>query len=93
VTKPGGAPAAGDGAAPARNRVDPKKLLLGKWTAVVPRDREKHFLVVKVLDPEVAGGPATKVQLEAVFSRRLLTVPWRELEDPAVWTQGWSPVS
>jgi tryptophan-rich hypothetical protein len=87
-----GAPAGGD-AAPARNRVDPKKLLLGKWTAVVPRDREKHFLVVKVLDPDMAGGPATRVQLEAVLSRRVLTVPWRELEDASVWKQGWVQAS
>ncbi|MFO0483487.1 MAG: TIGR02450 family Trp-rich protein [bacterium] len=78
---------------PDRNRVDPKKLLLGKWTAVVPRDREKHFLVVKVLDPDVAGGAPTKVHLEAVLSRRVRTVPWRELEDPAVWKQGWVQVS
>jgi tryptophan-rich hypothetical protein len=56
---------------------------------VVPRDREKHFLVVKVLDPVVAGEPPTKVQLEAVLSRRLLTVSWRELEDASVWRQGW----
>jgi tryptophan-rich hypothetical protein len=85
--------AAGEGSAPARNRVDPRKLLLGKWTAVVPRDREKHFLVVKVLDPDVAGGPVTKVQLEAVLSRRVLVVPWRELEDAAVWKRGWVQAS
>ncbi len=89
----GEAPAAGEGAAPARNRVDPRKLLLGKWTAVVPRDREKHFLVVKLLDPDVAGGPVTKVQLEAVLSRRVLVVPWRELEDAAVWKRGWVQAS
>jgi tryptophan-rich hypothetical protein len=89
MTVPGG----GAPGAPGRNRVDPKKLLLGKWTAVVPRDREKHFLVVKVLDPDVAGAAPTQVQLEAVLSRRILTVRWRELEDAAVWKQGWVQVS
>lgn len=86
-------PGGGVPGAPGRNRVDPKKLLLGKWTAVVPRDREKHFLVVKVLDPDVAGAAPTQVQLEAVLSRRILTVRWRELEDAAVWKQGWVQVS
>lgn len=89
MTVPGG----GAPGAPGRNRVDPKKLLLGKWTAVVPRDREKHFLVVKVLDPDVAGTAPTQVHLEAVLSRRILTVPWRELEDAAVWKQSWVQVS
>jgi hypothetical protein len=35
------------------------KLLLSKWTAVEPREREKHFMVVKVLDPLSAGGQVT----------------------------------
>ena len=89
MTVPGG----GAPGAPGRNRVDPKKLLLGKGTAVVPRDREKHFLVVKVLDPDVAGAAPTEVHLEAVLSRRILTLPWRELQDAAVWKQGWVQVS
>ena len=83
MTVPGG----GAPGAPGRNRVDPKKLLLGKWTAVV------HFLVVKVLDPDVAGAAPTEVHLEAVLSRRILTLPWRELQDAAVWKQGWVQVS
>lgn len=56
---------------------------------MVPRDREKHFLVVKVLDPDVAGAAPTKVHLEAVLSRRIVTLCWRELEYPAVWKPGW----
>lgn len=90
---PGGAAATAGGGTPGRNRIDPKKLLLGKWTAVVPRDREKHFLVVKVLDPEQAGEAPTKVQLEAVLSRRILTIAWRELEDASAWKRGWVQAS
>ena len=30
----------------------PKKLLLTKWTAVQPVDKNKHFLVSKVMQPE-----------------------------------------
>ncbi len=29
-----------------------KKLLLSKWTAVSPVNKEKHFVVIKVLQPE-----------------------------------------
>jgi hypothetical protein len=38
-----------------RHRLSPKKLLLSKWTAVTPRDREKHFLVVRVVPPVPQG--------------------------------------
>ena len=34
------------------NPIHPKKLLLTKWTAVVPRNREKHFVVSKVALPK-----------------------------------------
>ena len=30
----------------------PKKLRLTKWTAVTPRNGEKHFVVVRVVEPE-----------------------------------------
>ena len=35
-----------------KNRLSPKKLLLTKWTAVKPRNREKHFVVTRVIEPE-----------------------------------------
>ena len=34
------------------NQINPKKLRLSKWTAVNPQEKEKHFLVTKVIDPE-----------------------------------------
>jgi hypothetical protein len=36
--------------------MQPNKLLLSKWTAVEPRAKEKHFLVAKLVDPELDGG-------------------------------------
>ena len=30
------------------NRVNPRKLLQSKWTAVAPAKREKHFIVTEV---------------------------------------------
>lgn len=35
------------------NPLHPKKLLLTKWTAVQPVARQKHFIVTKVIEPEV----------------------------------------
>jgi tryptophan-rich hypothetical protein len=71
------------------NPLHPKKLLLSKWTAVAPLAKDKHFAVVKVLEPEVPGAPVQWVELEAVFSKRVQRLAWRELRDPAVWRQGW----
>jgi len=70
-------------------RLNPKKLLLSKWTAVVPRGKELHFLVSKVIEPEVPDTMIESVELEAVYSRRVLTLPWRELQDSRQWRQGW----
>jgi len=72
-----------------RNRVDRKKLLRSKWTAVSPIDKEKHFMVVRLVDPERAGDAVEKVELEAVISGRTFLLRWRELGDTARWKQGW----
>ena len=81
----------GSDAAPARARapLSPKKLLLSKWTAVAPRWREKHFLVTKIVEPELEGGPIEFVELEAVYSKRARVISWRELQDAAKWQRGW----
>ena len=70
-------------------RLNPKKLLLSKWTAAVPRDKEKHFIVTQVITPEQADLPIEWVELEAVYSRRSFSLPWRELTDASAWLQGW----
>ncbi len=51
------------------NPLNPKKLLLSKWTAVQPARKDKHFLVTKVVAPEIAGEKTQWVDIEAVFSR------------------------
>ena len=75
--------------APARNRLNPKKLLRTKWTAVAPLNKEKHFLVVELVEPASPGLAVTEVELEAVFSKRIITLPWRDLEETSRWRQGW----
>lgn len=73
----------------ASNALSPKKLLHTKWTAVTPRDKEKHFLVTRVVEPDPPGSPVVSVEIEAVHSRRSQVIAWRELRDATRWRQGW----
>ena len=70
-------------------RLSPRKLRLSKWTAVAPRNKEKHFMVVELVEPAREGGAVVEIVLEAVHTRRRQTMPWRELTDAASWRQGW----
>jgi len=71
------------------HQLNPDKLLLSKWTAVAPCDREKHFLVTRVINPESPAQRIELVVLEAVLTRRRFTLPWHELTDKQKWLQGW----
>jgi tryptophan-rich hypothetical protein len=71
------------------NSLHPKKLLLTKWTAVKPIDRNKHFLVSKVIEPELPETAIEWVELEAVYSKQQIRLAWRELRDASHWKQGW----
>ncbi len=71
------------------NPVNPKKLLLTKWTAVKPVAKQKHFLVSRVIQPELLTEPIEQVEIEAVFSKATQVIAWRELQDDEVWRQGW----
>ncbi|MEE2787254.1 MAG: TIGR02450 family Trp-rich protein [Myxococcota bacterium] len=68
------------------NRIQRNKLVLSKWTAVVPTQSEKHFIVTRVIDepPE-----PMQVVLEAVHSKREFRYPWTDLKDDTRWCQGW----
>ena len=69
------------------NKFTPEKLRLSKWTAVEPRNREKHFIVTKLL----RDTDETIIQciIEAVHSKRQQTINWRDLQDSDKWRQGW----
>jgi len=71
------------------HRLNPKKLLLSKWTAATPRQKEKHFIVTKVVEPEPPALQIEIVELEAVYTLRSFTLHWRELTDASRWLQGW----
>jgi len=70
-------------------RANPRRLLLSKWTARVPRNRKKHFIVTRVFQPQPPATRVEGVEIEAVISRRSFTLPWRDLTDCSRWLQGW----
>lgn len=51
------------------NLLNPKKLLLTKWTAVKHIAKQKHFLVSQVINPEQPTHPIESVEIETVFSK------------------------
>ncbi len=75
--------------APTLRRLSPDKLLLSKWTAVDPVDREKHFIVTRLIAQEAPAQGIAMVQLEALYSGRNMMLPWRALRDSGTWLQGW----
>jgi tryptophan-rich hypothetical protein len=72
-----------------KNKLHPKKLLLSKWTDVHPQNKEKHFMVVKVIQPEDLLAPIEQVVIEAVMTKRQKTIHWRDLSNGLKWLQGW----
>ncbi len=71
------------------NLLNPKKLLLTKWTAVKPVAKQKHFLISRVIEPEQLTDPIERIEIEAVFSKTVQEIAWRDLQDDRVWRQGW----
>jgi tryptophan-rich hypothetical protein len=69
--------------------INPKKLLLTKWTAVKPVAKQKHFLVSRVIQPELPTDPIEMLEIEAVFSKTVQVIRWRDLQNDEVWRQGW----
>lgn len=70
------------------NRINPGKLLLSKWTAAQPQNREKHFLVTELFRDE--DGTVLEVELQAVLTQRSERFAWQILKDQSVWRMGWA---
>jgi tryptophan-rich hypothetical protein len=68
-----------------------KKLLMSKWTAVIPEHQEKHFIVIQVYDP-IGQSPLPEVyiEIESVYSKRTQIMHWTELKNTTTWIQGWN---
>ncbi|HDS1733744.1 MULTISPECIES: TIGR02450 family Trp-rich protein [Pseudomonas] len=69
------------------NKFNPRKLTLSKWTASAPINREKHFIVTKLLCDE--QGTPLQIELQAVYSGRTELLDWQVLRDENRWLMGW----
>jgi tryptophan-rich hypothetical protein len=69
------------------NKINPKKLLDSKWTAVAPTNKEKHFIVTEIEFDE--DGLVTSCLIESVMSKRSIPVNWHDLKDESHWVYGW----
>ncbi len=70
------------------NPINPEKLLHSKWTAVLPKQKEKHFLVTQLIRDDQEKVIACI--LEAVITRREYEIDWKGLKNSEQWRQGWS---
>ncbi|HEX8593188.1 MAG TPA: TIGR02450 family Trp-rich protein [Pseudomonas sp.] len=69
------------------NRLNPGKLLLSKWTAAHPVNREKHFLVTELFRNE--EGTVLEIELQAVLTQRSERLAWQTLQNDEAWRMGW----
>lgn len=69
------------------NRINPNKLLNSKWTAIQPVNRHRHFIVTSVIKSD--DGLITTCEIEAVLTRKVSEIDWRELKDSDRWAIGW----
>ena len=69
------------------NQFNPKKLLNSKWTAAVPKNKEKHFIITDLEINE--EGKVLHCTMEAVMSKREFIINWQDLRNISLWLQGW----
>jgi len=62
---------------------------MSKWTAVSPSHKEKHFIVTKLILPALQNQAIECIEIEAVHSGRSQLIPWTQLNDNTIWSQGW----
>lgn len=69
------------------NKVNPKALLHSKWTKVEIKNKEKHFIITKVVKDEDQN--VVECIIEAVISNNEYSINWRDLKSPLDWKIGW----
>jgi tryptophan-rich hypothetical protein len=69
--------------------INNKKLLNSKWTALSPQNREKHFVVIKVVKCENDPQVIKSLTLEAVVTKRAFKMTPHELKQTDSWQEGW----
>ena len=69
------------------NRINPEKLLLSKWTTSKPVNKERHFIVTRLLRSD--DEKVIACELEAVINKNSYEIDWQQLKDSSNWVMGW----
>ena len=69
------------------HQINPEKLLRSKWTAVHPRNRQRHFIVTGLIRDE--NEKIVECELEAVINHEVFTIDWQRLKKSDDWLIGW----
>jgi tryptophan-rich hypothetical protein len=69
------------------NKVSPKALLHSKWTKVIVKNKEKHFVITKITVDE--NQLITECLIEAVINQNEYQINWRDLKNSDEWKIGW----
>ncbi|MEM7538748.1 MAG: TIGR02450 family Trp-rich protein [Chloroflexota bacterium] len=69
------------------NRLNHKKLLHSKWTAVHPQNKEKHFVLTRIVKDNT--GVIASVEMQSILSKKRRMILRSALEDDSQWSIGW----
>ena len=69
------------------NRINPEKLSRSKWTAINPENRQRHFIVTRLIRDDKQQ--VRQCELEAVIDHEVYTIDWQELKNSQQWLSGW----
>ncbi|MDZ4726087.1 MAG: TIGR02450 family Trp-rich protein [Leptospira sp.] len=72
-----------------KNQINPRKLLLSKWTSVIVLEKEKHFIITRLLPTNDASDKLDFVEMEAILTNSLKTIPIQDLKEKSKWLPGW----
>ena len=71
------------------SKINHKKLLNTKWTAINPQNKEKHFIVTKVEVSENDPQKIISITMTACMTNKNYQKDYQELNDTNKWKQGW----
>jgi tryptophan-rich hypothetical protein len=70
-------------------KLNAKKLLNSKWTAVLSMNKQKHFIISQIIAADLPNTAIEFIELEALYSQRKQILSWQSLSNQQVWKQGW----
>ena len=69
------------------NNINPAKLLLSKWTAVSPDNKELHVIVTELIKDD--EDKVIACALEAIMTKNTYELEWHLLKNTDNWLMGW----